>query len=233
MPEPRVHGSGISFTRPRDRTPGKIRDEVYRQMIRLETGRPGAGIQLAVALLHAWMAIDSALPKNEQFQWLQRISPACIAMIEAVDPAQSSCKRADDWNEMEEEMEVKITHIRRTRFRVQARQHIIESDQPPENGGDDLAMTPPEIFLAALGSCAAFYTAQFLSSRKLDESGLEVRVQAEKSRDPARLGNFLVSVKTPVKLKQDQTLAMERSLRHCLIHQTMICKPQIEVQISV
>lgn len=128
-------------------------------------------------------------------------------------------------------MEVKITHSGRARFIIQARQHVIESDQPRQIGGDDMAMTPPEIFLAALGSCAAFYAVQFLSSRKLADSGLEVRIEAEKLHNPARLGNFLVYVNSPVSLNQDQTLAMGRSIRHCLIHQTMMSEPQIEVRI--
>jgi putative redox protein len=128
-------------------------------------------------------------------------------------------------------MEVKVSHIGNTRFQIQARQHIIESDQPIENGGDDAAMTPPEIFLAALGSCAAFYAAQFLSSRKLADHGLEVSVDAEKLRDPARLGNFVIKVQSPVSLTADQTVAMERSVHRCLIHQTMLQPPQLAIEI--
>jgi uncharacterized OsmC-like protein len=129
-------------------------------------------------------------------------------------------------------MEVKVIHVGKTRFKIQARQHVIESDQPVENGGDDAAMTPPEIFLASLGSCAAFYAAQFLSSRKLADHGLQVSVAAEKLRDPARLGNFVVKVQSPVSLTADQTLAMERSVHRCLIHQTMLQPGQIAIEIS-
>jgi putative redox protein len=128
-------------------------------------------------------------------------------------------------------MEIKVSHIGKTRFQIQARQHIIECDQPVENGGDDAAMTPPEIFLASLGSCAAFYAAQFLSSRKLADHGLEVSVGAEKLRDPARLGNFVVKVQSPVRLTEDQSAAMERSVHRCLIHQTMLQPPQIAIEI--
>ncbi|MGC1872638.1 MAG: OsmC family protein [Acidobacteriaceae bacterium] len=128
-------------------------------------------------------------------------------------------------------MEVKVSHIGKTRFQIRARQHIIDCDQPVENGGDDAAMTPPEIFLASLGSCAAFYAAQFLSSRKLADHGLEVLVVAEKLRDPARLGNFVVKVQSPVTLTADQTVAMERSVHRCLIHQTMLQPPQIAIEI--
>lgn len=127
-------------------------------------------------------------------------------------------------------MEVKVQHTGKTRFRIQARQHAIESDQPMENGGEDAAMTPPEIFLASLGSCAAFYAAQYLSSRKLADHGLEVSVKAEKLRDPARLGNFVLKVQSPVELTPDQTQAMERSVHRCLIHQTMLNVPEIRIE---
>lgn len=130
-------------------------------------------------------------------------------------------------------MEVKVRHTGKTKFRIEARQHVIESDQPVENGGEDAAMTPPEIFLASLGSCAAFYAAQYLSSRKLADHGLEVSVEAEKLRNPTRLGNFVLKVQSPVELTPDQTLAMERAVHRCLIHQTMLQPPQIAITIVV
>src|ERR1035437_6554193 len=128
-------------------------------------------------------------------------------------------------------MEVKVKHVGKMKFQIHARQHVIECDQPIENGGDDAAMTPPEIFLASLGSCAVFYAAQFLASRKLADHGLQVSVEAKKLRDPARLGNFIVKVESPVHLTSDQTLAMQRSVHPCLIHQTMLQPAQIAIEI--
>ena len=77
-------------------------------------------------------------------------------------------------------MEVKITHLDHAKFAIQARSHSIICDQPTENGGDDSGMTPPELLLASLGSCAAFYAAQYLKTRNLAETGVEVSVEAEK-----------------------------------------------------
>ncbi len=129
-------------------------------------------------------------------------------------------------------MEVKLTHPGKMRFRIEARQHVIESDQPLENGGEDLAMTPPELFLASLGSCAAFYAAQYLSSRKLADHGVEVSVTAEKLKDPARMGDFVVKVKSPVSLTEDQRLGIERSVHRCLIHQTLLTVPKIAIEVA-
>lgn len=128
-------------------------------------------------------------------------------------------------------MKVQVTHNGKMKFSMQARGHVIETDQPAEIGGDDSAMTPPEIFLSALGSCAAFYAAQYLTMRKLADTGVEVTVHAEKLRAPARLGNFTLHVKSPVPLDPEQNKAMERTVHRCLIHQTMLQVPQIDIHI--
>jgi hypothetical protein len=68
----------------------ELKDEVYRQMFRLEAQRPGAARDLAVALLRAWMASDSGPKVGVDRQWLRKICPICLAMIEAAVPAGES-----------------------------------------------------------------------------------------------------------------------------------------------
>jgi hypothetical protein len=60
----------------------KLKDEIYRQMFRLEESRPGAEMGLALALLRAWLASDSKPESGEQRDWLKKVSPICIQMIE-------------------------------------------------------------------------------------------------------------------------------------------------------
>ena len=61
----------------------QLKDEVYRQMFRLEEGRSGAEMELAVVLLHAWIAAGSKPQCREDRDWLKKISPICLQMIEA------------------------------------------------------------------------------------------------------------------------------------------------------
>jgi hypothetical protein len=61
----------------------QFKDEVYRQMFRLEASRPGAEMDLALALLRAWMAAESASDSCEERQWLKKICPICLVMIES------------------------------------------------------------------------------------------------------------------------------------------------------
>lgn len=60
----------------------KLKDEVYRQMFRLEESRPGAEMGLALALVRAWLASDSKPESGEERDWLKKISPICLQMIE-------------------------------------------------------------------------------------------------------------------------------------------------------
>jgi uncharacterized OsmC-like protein len=128
-------------------------------------------------------------------------------------------------------MEVKITHLDQAKFAIQSRSHSILWDQPAENGCEDSGMTPPELLLASLGSCAAFYAVQYLKTRNLAESGVEVSVTAERLKSPARLGNFQIRVACPVSLAEEQTEGLMRSMHHCLIHNTLLSPPEIKIEL--
>ncbi len=129
-------------------------------------------------------------------------------------------------------MEVTIKQLDRVKFSVHARSHTILCDQPAENGGEDSGMTPPEFLLASLGSCAAFYAVEYLRTRNLAQSGVEVTVTAEKLKQPARLGNFRIHVTCPVSLDEDQTQGLMRSVHHCLVHNTLLAPPEIAIELS-
>ena len=69
---------------------GLLQNEVYRQMFRLEDHRPGAEVDLALALLRAWQACGSGPGARAQRQWLRKICPICVAMIESASSSSSS-----------------------------------------------------------------------------------------------------------------------------------------------
>ncbi len=129
-------------------------------------------------------------------------------------------------------MEVTVEHLGAVQFEIKARQHSIMSDQPPENGGFDEGMTPPELLLASLGSCAAFYAAQYLRKNKLATEGTRVRVVADKVKDPARMDNFRIEIEIPVGLTEQHRVGVEASVGHCLIHNTLLHPPRIGVEVK-
>jgi putative redox protein len=130
-------------------------------------------------------------------------------------------------------VEVTVEHLGSVQFEIKARQHTITCDQPAENGGFDEGMTPPELLLASLGSCAAFYAAQYLRKFKLSTEGTRVRIVAEKVKEPvARIDNFRIEIEAPVELSEQHRAGVERAVHHCLIHNTLLHPPQIAIELK-
>ena len=128
-------------------------------------------------------------------------------------------------------MEVLVQHRGNVQFEAVARGHRVICDQPFDNGGADAGMTPPEFLLTSLGTCAGFYAAKYLETRKLSAAGLQVRVSAEKSAAPARISKFKIEVIIP-DLAPDHEAGVQRAVKACLIHNTLLNAPAIETLVS-
>jgi uncharacterized OsmC-like protein len=116
-------------------------------------------------------------------------------------------------------------------FEAETRGHRILCDQPRSNGGDDTGMTPPEFLLASLGTCAAYYALQYLRSRSLPTEDLRVKVVAQKELQPARLARFRIDVQAPA-LDERHREGIKRAAEKCLIHNTLLHTPAIEVEVE-
>jgi len=125
-------------------------------------------------------------------------------------------------------MEVTAKYLGGSRFDASTRGHSVVSDQPLDHQGGDLGMTPPELLLSALATCAGYYAAEYLKTRHLSTEGLAVHVVAEKALHPARLASFRIEVATEV-LDDHHSAGLLRSVHACLVHNTLLHKPSIEV----
>jgi len=130
-------------------------------------------------------------------------------------------------------MEITLEHLGSVQFQIKARGHSIVSDQPVEQGGFDEGLTPPELLLASLGSCAGYYAAQYLRKHKLASEGTRVRVTCDKVNGPvARLDNFVIVLDAPVELSPEHRQGVEQAVEHCLVHNTLLHTPKISLQVE-
>ena len=125
-------------------------------------------------------------------------------------------------------MEVTAKHLGDVKFEVAARGHRVVCDQPAENGGADAGMSPPEFLLASLATCGAYYAAESLKTRGLAANDLSVRVIAEKVLKPARFASFHIEVMTSG-LDERHEAGIVRAVKTCLVHNTLLGAPSIEV----
>ena len=130
-------------------------------------------------------------------------------------------------------MEVTVEHLGSVQFEIKTRGHSIISDQPVADGGFDEGMTPPELLLASLGSCAAFYAAQYMRKHKLATEGARVSIRCEKVKDPVpRMTNFVIDVAAPVELTAEDRNGIHEAVGQCLVHNTLLHRPKISIKVD-
>ena len=128
-------------------------------------------------------------------------------------------------------MELTVTYLGGVQFEAEARGHKVYSDQPLSNHGYDEGMTPPEFLLAAVGTCAGYYAAEYLNTHNLPAAGLRITVTAEKALRPARLARFTVTVATPGVHDAEHQTGVKQAVEKCLVKNTLQVPSEITVDV--
>ena len=112
--------------------------------------------------------------------------------------------------------------------------HHLLIDVPASMGGSDRGPTPPQIFIASLGSCIAAFIASYCQHTEIDLQDMSVQVGFDKGEHPARLTNINVTINLPYGngacTQREEVL--RRVAEHCLIHETMMTFEGIQIQVA-
>lgn len=76
---------------PQTRKANRLQDEVYREMLLLESNRPGSEMGLALALLRAIVQYESLRDKRDFREWLKAVCAIGLRRIEASLAENSKC----------------------------------------------------------------------------------------------------------------------------------------------
>lgn len=109
--------------------------------------------------------------------------------------------------------------------------HTLTIDVPASMGGTDRGPTPPELFIASLGSCIAAFVADYAKRANLDATDMSVDLSFEKAEDPLRLVNLKATVRMPNAACGPRESAIRRVAEHCPVHQTISTLEGIEIEI--
>ena len=126
---------------------------------------------------------------------------------------------------------ITVRHAGGDRLVAAVRGHEVCADQPLDDGGEDTAPTPTELFVVSLGSCVAFYAERFLRRHRLATEGLLVSCSYEWAEDPHRVGSLDLTVDAPG-LPPEKRVAFERVIEHCTIHNTLHHPPEVRIRLA-
>jgi putative redox protein len=126
---------------------------------------------------------------------------------------------------------VRVKHLAGDKLRIRVRGHELYTDQPWEDGGEDAAPTPTELFIASLAACVTFYAERFLRRNELSTDGLEVACDWTWASSPTRVGGISITVEAPG-LTPARQEAFRRVIDHCTIHNTLLQPPKVELRVA-
>jgi len=72
---------------------------------------------------------------------------------------------------------------------------------------------------------------EYLKTRSLPAEGVQVQVRAEKALNPGRLVQFRIDVEVPGLGDDRHKDGVMRAVKRCLIHNTLLSAPAIEVNV--
>jgi uncharacterized OsmC-like protein len=126
---------------------------------------------------------------------------------------------------------ITTTYLGDAWFRTQLGDHALMIDVPASMGGQNRGPTPPELFVASLGSCVAAFVAHYCERAGLDDQDLAVDVEFDKADEPTRLVNLRVIVRLPNASCGDREEALRRVAEHCPVHATIAMLGSISIEI--
>jgi len=126
---------------------------------------------------------------------------------------------------------IAVTYAGGDRLRVDVRGHVLLTDQPVEDGGEDTAPTPTEMFVSSLAACVTFYAERFLRRHGLSTEGLKVTADYQWGENPHRVGEIVLKVEAPG-LTEVKREAFERVIEHCTVHNTLSVPPVVRVNLA-
>ena len=108
----------------------------------------------------------------------------------------------------------------------------INTDQKKENGGDESAPEPFQLFLASIATCAGIYALNFCQARHIPLDGMSLSMECERDENENRYPKMSINLKLPDGFDEKYRKAIIRSMDLCSVKKHMLNPPEFEITTS-
>lgn len=130
------------------------------------------------------------------------------------------------------ETKFKITLEGNKKISAQVREFTLQTDQPAEDGGENAAPTPFELFLASIGTCAGFFIASFCQSRSIPTENISIVQTVYRDDVTHMVGKITLDVTLPPDFPQKYKAAVIKAADACTVKRHLLLPPEIEVKLT-
>jgi len=129
-------------------------------------------------------------------------------------------------------MSIVIQHHEDVRFSAHHGDHQVTIDLPESHGGNNRGMSPPQLFVAAIGACVGVYVADYCDNHALEYQGMRLHLDWKYREKPRRISSVRVRVELPSgPLVAEHEQGIQNTVQQCLLHNTLAQKPEFAVHV--
>jgi len=104
---------------------------------------------------------------------------------------------------------------------VNVRDHSFAIDEPPSNGGEDLGLTPHDVYDSALGACKAMTVLWYANRKQIPVEDIRVTVDRDDSAERQGVYRLRVTLAVTGALSDAQRQELLKVAEKCPVHKLM------------
>ncbi|MEA2081233.1 MAG: OsmC family protein [Elusimicrobiota bacterium] len=108
----------------------------------------------------------------------------------------------------------------------------IKSDQSVEDGGENSAPAPLDMFLSSIASCTGYYVMAFCTRRGISTEGLKMTMGCEKNKETRTIGKIDIAIKLPAGFPEKYKNAVVRAAASCSVKKHFVYPPEFSIFIE-
>jgi putative redox protein len=108
--------------------------------------------------------------------------------------------------------------------------HVVRTDQPVDNGGEDTAPSPFQLFLAAIGTCAGIFVQGFCAKRGLPTEGIRIVQRPRVDPETGVLASVDLEIQVPPSFPEKYHEALVRVADQCSVKKAIQAQPVFQVR---
>jgi uncharacterized OsmC-like protein len=129
-------------------------------------------------------------------------------------------------------MKITVQHVESLRFKATVGHHTVAVDAVVGEGEASSAMSPPQLFAAAVGACMLEFIANSCRLRKIQFERLSLELACEELERPRRLGPLEATLTIEPQPPEDVKRRLIGVAQHATLVNTLARPPEVVIRFA-
>jgi len=111
--------------------------------------------------------------------------------------------------------------------------HTLRTDQPLDNGGENSAPAPFDLYLASIGTCAGIYVKSFCDNRKISTEGIKIIQSTIYNEESGLPTDINLDIRLPSDFPEKYIASVINVAELCKVKKSIMNPPKFQITTSI